>query len=438
MPEAGQLMSGGDATLPRYLIWGALVVLALFGGLGGWAAFASIAGAVIAPASIVVESNSKKVQHLDGGIVGEIRVKDGDLVRPGDLVMRLDDTVPRANLAIVTKQLDELIARQARLEAEREEAPAVTIPPVLRGRLGEAHVAKVVAGQTKLFVARREAIAGQRAQLYKRIAQLRDEIQGLEAQRTAKGAEIALIEDELEGLLGLEKRGLVPKTRVMKLKREAARLEGERGRFAAETARAEGRIGETEIKIIQLARDRRAEVVAELREVQSKIAELAERRVAALDTLKRIDIAAPIGGFVHDLAFHTIGGVVPAGETILQIVPSKDVLIIEARLEPKDVDQVRVGQTALIRFPSFNQRTTPELNATVRHVSADLSRDARQQIDYYKVRLLLDAGEARRLQGKALVPGMPADVFIQTDRRTALSYLVKPLTDQLQKAFREE
>ena len=427
-----------DGTIGRYLLLGGALVLALVGGFGGWAAIASISGAVIAQAVIVVESNAKTVQHLDGGIVGEIRVRDGDRVAAGDVVLRLDDTMPRANLGILTTQLDELMARRARLEAERDGRAELAFPAALQDRAAEARVANVMAGQEKLFQTRAQALAGQKDQLGKRVGQLRDEISGLVAQRDAKATEIVLIEKELEGLIKLKEQGLVPSNRVIALQRDAARLKGDRGRLVAEIARAEGRIGETEIQIIQLGRDRGAEVVTELRDVQARIAELAERRIAAEDQLKRVDVRAPIGGIVHDLAFHTIGGVIPAGQAILQIVPSKDVLIVEARLASQDIDQVHPGQAAVIRFPGFNQRTTPELNGTVRRVSADLMRDEAMQLEFYKVRLRLEPGELDRLGGRALVPGMPAEVFIQTDRRTALSYLVKPLTDQIEKAFREE
>ena len=427
-----------DGTIGRYLLLGGALVLALVGGFGGWAAIASISGAVIAQAVIVVESNAKTVQHLDGGIVGEIRVRDGDRVATGDVVLRLDDTMPRANLGILTTQLDELMARRARLEAERDGRAELAFPAALQDRAAEARVANVMAGQEKLFQTRAQALAGQKDQLGKRVGQLRDEISGLVAQRDAKATEIVLIEKELEGLIKLKEQGLVPSNRVIALQRDAARLKGDRGRLGADIARAEGRIGETEIQIIQLGRERSAEVVTELRDVQARIAELAERRIAAEDQLKRVDVRAPIGGIVHDLAFHTIGGVIPAGQAILQIVPSKDVLIVEARLQPQDIDQVSPGQAATIRFPGFNQRTTPELNGTVRRVSADLMRDEAMQLEFYKVRLRLEPGELDRLGGRALVPGMPAEVFIQTDRRTALSYLVKPLTDQIEKAFREE
>jgi len=431
-------VTNDESSIRRYVLLSCAVILLLFGGMGAWSAVASISGAVIAPGSVIVQSHRKDVQHLQGGIVSEILVKDGDAVAPGDLLVRLDETLPKANLGIITSQLDELQARKARLAAELADQPEPDFPDHLTQRDDDPIVSGVLEGQRTLLKARRDSLNGERSQLRERVGQLNQEILGLEAQRDAKHQEIALIEDELSGLLGLEKKGLVPKTRVVALKRQAAQLNGDRGRFIAEIARAKGRIGETEIQIIQLEKDRRTEVVTELRDGQTRISELLERKVAAEDQLKRIEVRAPIGGYVHQMAFHTVGGVVQAGETIMQIVPAKDVLLIEARLDPADIDQVFVGQEAVVRFPSFNQRTTPELNGKILHISADVSQDARGEIDFYTAHVTLAGNEIQRLGARKLVPGMPAETFLQTGARTALSYLLKPLSDQFEKAFREE
>lgn len=438
-PEADREgISSKDLGIGRYLFLSRVVIAVLVLGLGGWAALASITGAVIASGSLTVISNSKTIQHLTGGIVSDIAVKEGDAVKAGDLIMRLDATLPKANLAIITKQMDELLARQGRLEAEREGHDVIRYPPALAKRRDDPQVRVVMMGQAKLFRARTQAMEGQRKQLRQRVSQLRDEITGLEAQRKAKADEISMIGDELTGLEKLRAKGLVPKTRLVSLRRQAARLNGEEGSLIAAKARAQGRIAETEVQIIQLTRDRQAQVVSELRQVHLKISELIERRIAAEDQLRRVEIRAPIAGRIHDLEIHTIGGVVQGGKEIVKIIPSKDELIVEARLEPKDIDQVREGQTSSIRLSSFNQRKTPELTGTVSHVSADLMRDDKRQRTFYKVRIRFDAGEIDRLEGKELIPGMPADVFIQTGSKTALSYLIEPLTDQLGRAFREE
>ncbi len=433
-----QNSKGEDSTIRRYLLIGASLVLLLFGGLGAWSAIASISGAVIAPGSVVVQSHRKNVQHLQGGIVSEILVRDGDVVAPGDLLVRLDETLPKANLGIITAQLDELQARKARLDAERSDLPEPQYPDHLLIRKDDPVVSGVLDGQKSLFKARQDSLNGQRSQLQERIGQFRQEIVGLQAQRDAKNQEIVLIEDELSGLRDLEKKGLVPKSRVVSLKRQAAQLNGDRGRFIAEIARARGRIGETEIQIIQLEKDRRTEVMTELREVQTRVSELLERKVAAEDQLKRIEVRAPIGGYVHQMAFHTVGGVIQAGETIMQVVPAKDLLLVEARLDPADIDQVYIGQETVVRFPSFNQRTTPELNGTILHISADVSKDERGEMEFYTAHVTLTDEELKRLGAQKLVPGMPAETFVQTEARTALSYLLKPLSDHIEKAFREE
>ena len=278
----------------------------------------------------------------------------------------------------------------------------------------------------------------QKGQLSERIGQLNDEIEGLTAQRDAKAKEIGFIDEELSGLGGLFEQGHVTKNRIMALRREGTRLEGERGQFVSAIARARGQIAETELQIAQLGQNTLTEVVRELREVDARIIELSERRIAALDLLKRVEIRAPRAGFIHQLNVHTVGGVVAPGETIMLVVPAADQLIVEARVNPTDIDQVSVGQQAVIRLPAFNQRITPELNASVLSVSADLSRDEATGATYYVARLKINDGELDRLQGKTLVPGMPSEVFIETGARTALSYLVKPLSDHLNRVFREE
>jgi HlyD family secretion protein len=416
---------------------GLAVVVLLFGGFGVWAATTSLSGAVIAAGQVVVESNVKKVQHPTGGIVGEIRVRDGDRVQTGDLVLRLDETVTRASLSMVSKQLDQFEARQARLVAERDGLPAIRFPDSLIAKKDNPDVAEVIAGERSLFEARRTAIEGQRAQLTERITQLRDEIRGLEAQAAAKRKQTGFINQELEGVDKLYKQNLVPITRLTSLQREASRLDGEEGQLVASIAGSRGKIAETELQIIQLIQDLKREVATELRDSQAKIGELVERKVAAEDQLKRIDIRAPQNGFVHQLAVHTIGGVINPGEPIMLIVPQADSLVVEARLQPQDIDQVHAGQQVTLRFSAFSQRTTPEIFGTVSRVAADLTREAQSNVAYYTVRVTIPEAELNKLEGKALVPGMPVEAFIQTGSRTALSDLIKPFEDQVARAFRE-
>jgi HlyD family secretion protein len=440
MSAAAKAQPGVSArqSIKRHLLGGVTVIAVLVGAVGGWAGTTEISGAVVAPAVFVVESNVKKVQHPTGGIVGELRVQDGDKVRTGQVVMRLDETVTQANLAIVRKTLDEFAARQARLEAERDGEETLQFPDDLLARKNHPDVARVVNGEQKVFDLRKVARAGQKAQLKERISQLGEEIQGLMGQIAAKKREVELITQELEGVRDLWRKNLIPIQRVTALERDAARLEGERGSLIAATAQTKGKISETELQILQIDQDLRSEVARELREIQAKMSEFVERKVAAEDQLKRIEIRAPQDGTVHQLNVHTVGGVVSPAEPIMLIVPASDDLTVEAKIAPQDIDQLRYGQRSVLRLSAFNQRTTPEINGEVSRISADLSTDQRTGLSYYTVRIAVPPAELARVQGLKVVPGMPVEVFIKTADRTVISYLTKPLSDHLMKAFRED
>jgi len=425
-------------SIHRHLLTGGLIVLLLAFGVGGWAATTQIAGALIAQGSIVVDSNVKKVQHPTGGVVGKLNVQDGDRVKAGDILVQLDDTITRANLAIVTKGLDELNARKARLEAERDGADSIKFPPELLARANEAPVAVAIANERKLFELRRSARLGQKAQLKQRITQLQDEIQGLTAQQEAKAREIALIGKELDGVRELWKNNLVQITRLTALERDAARLEGERGQLIASVAQAKGKVTETELQVIQIDQDLSSEVAKDMREVDAKFGEFVERKVAAEDQLKRIDIRSPQDGIVLESKVHTVGGVIPAGDAIMLIVPETDNLMVEAKVNPHDIDQVQVGQSAVLRFSAFNLRTTPEINGTITRISADTTTDQRTGQNYYTTRIAMTKNEIARLGDVKLIPGMPVEAFVQTGERSVMSYLIKPLQDQFMRAFREK
>ncbi|MER8584280.1 HlyD family type I secretion periplasmic adaptor subunit [Mesorhizobium sp. M1338] len=427
-----------DRTIRRYLLGGVAACILLVGGAGSLAAVTELSGAVIASGKLVVDSNVKKVQHPTGGVVGEILVREGDLVRAGQVLVRLDETVTRANLAIVTKGLDEFDARLTRLEAERDGHDSIVFPSSLISRQDDAVVARAMAGEESLFEFRRQARAGQKAQLEERIAQLSEESSGLTEQRAAKSQEIKLIGTELESIRTLWLKKLVSIDRMTALERDAVRLEGEHGQLTASIAQAKGRIAETRLQIIQVDQDLRSEVATELRDVQGKISEFVERKVSAEDQLKRIDIRSPQTGVVHQLGVHTVGGVISPGELVTLIVPVADALTVEARVAPQDIDQLMPGQSATLRLSAFNQRVTPELNGTVSKIAADLSIDERSGVGFYTVHVILPRTELTRLKGLTLAPGMPVEVFFSTGSRTMLSYLVKPLADQIQRAFREE
>ncbi len=436
MKTTGQ--KGVRQSIRLHLIVGLAVILVLAGGLGGWASTVEISGALIAPGQIVVESNVKKVQHPTGGVVGEVRARDGDVVKAGDIVVRLDDTVTKANLAIVTKNLDAALARAARLQAEQRGLDKIEFPKTLLDRADDPDVKAVMAAEGKLFEVRVNGRAGQKAQLRERVVQLNDEIAGLTAQEKAKDQEIALVQKELDGVRDLYDKHLVQISRLTALERDSARLNGERAQYIASRAQAKGKITETELQIIQVDKDMVSEVSKDLRETNDKIGELIERKVTAEDQLRRVDIRAPQDGMVLQSTVHTVGGVVTAGDTIMLIVPQADDLQVEAKVNPADIDKLQVGQKTLLRLSAFNQRTTPELNGLVTRVSPDVTTDQRTGQSYYTIRVSMPPEEVARLGEVKLIPGMPVEAFVQTGDRTMLSYLMKPLSDQLMRAFREK
>lgn len=413
------------------------IIMVMVGGIGGWAATSKLSGAVIAPGTIVVESTVKKVQHPTGGIVGELFVKEGDSVKAGQIVLRLDDTVTKATLGMVRSQLDELTVRDARLVAERDGVDAIVIVDYVVDRGADVALAAALAAETRLFGSRRETRNGQKAQLRERIAQTNQEIAGLHAQLEGKRKEIEFVGEELVGVIELFKKNLIPIIRYMQLQRDQARLQGELGNLFAETARARVKISETELQIIQIDHDFRTDVLKDLRETQGKIGEFKERFTAALDQLKRVDIRAPQDGIVHQLAVHTADAVVSSGETIMVIVPNLDELVIEAKVAPQDIDQLALGAKTVVRIMAGNQRTTPELEGVLSRISADLMREQQTNQPYYLIRATLEPEQVRRLGSLKLVPGMPVEVFTQTQERTALQYVIKPLLEQIARTFKE-
>jgi|HubBroStandDraft_1064217.scaffolds.fasta_scaffold17993_2 HlyD family secretion protein len=435
---SGPARTGWSASIHRHIIVGCAVVAFLAIGLGGWASTAEISGALIAQGSLVVDSNVKKVQHPTGGVVGEVRVREGDHVKAGDILVRLDETVTHANLAIVTKGLTELYARRARLAAERDGADSVPVPKELANRVDDPDVEEALSSERKLFELRRKSRMGQKDQLQQRIKQLNEQISGLTAQQDAKAKEMSLIDQELQGVRDLWAKNLVQINRLTSLEREAARLQGERGQLIASAAEAKGKIVETQLQIIQVDQELSSDVAKELRETDSKIGEYVERKVTAEDQLRRTDLRAPQDGVVFQSTVNTVGGVITAGDPVMLIVPAADNLLVEAKVDPKDIDQVQFGQPVVLRFSAFNMRTTPELNGKVVRISADTTTDQRTGQSYYLVRIAMTADQIGRLGDVKMTPGMPVEAFIQTGDRTMISYLVKPLRDQLMRSFREK
>lgn len=413
----------------------ALFLMALMiGGVGSWAVMTDLAGAVIAHGTVVVDRHSKRVQHRDGGIVAAINVKNGDSVKENDILLRLDETQLRAELQIVQSQLTELKGRRARLAAEQELAQHLEFAPDFEA-LPAAQA--IVAGERKLFLHNKKMRESQEKQLRQRIEQLEQERAGHGIQRKAKAAELTLIRKELANTRTLFEKNLTPANKLIAQEREETRIDGDRGSLMAQEARVSGQISEVEQQILTMQQTVRTEAQKELRTADARIDELTERHIAATDRLGRLEIRAPQSGVVHELVAHTVGGVVSPAEQIMLIVPAEEKLAIEVKVSPADIDQVRLHQETRLRFTSFNQRTTPELPGIVTYVSADVSRDPKDRQEFYLVRAQLAGDKPSSLADKSIVPGMPVEVFVTTEKRTALSYLSKPIVDQFSRAFRE-
>lgn len=439
-----QPMETSQSSIPRFsttrpMFIGIAALIALVGGFGAWAALASIAGAVVAGGRIQVETSQQVVEHPDGGVVGEILVANGDRVAAGDVVLRLDDTLMKSERSILEGQLFELVARRGRLTAERDAAPEVRYDEELLARAAtDPSVAALIDGQTRLFIARRKTQAEQISQLHERQLQIREQISGAEAQAVALSRQSELIAQELVGQEKLYKQGLAQLNRLLSLQREEARLQGQVGELTAGMAESRGRIAEIEIQILQLSTQRQEDAITTLRDVQHQENQVRERLASLQETMARLEVRAPLGGLVHGLTVHAVRSVVRPAEPILYIVPSDSLLVIEARVQTIDIDQIHAGQPATLRFSSFSSRKTPEVNGRIRTVSADAFTDEATGASYYLARIDIDDGELDKLEGLELVPGMPVEAFMRTVDRTPLEFLTKPLTDYLSRAFIED
>ncbi|MCO6049123.1 HlyD family type I secretion periplasmic adaptor subunit [Mesorhizobium sp. RP14(2022)] len=405
--------------------------------IGVWGFTTRLAGAVIAPGTVVVESAVKKVQHPTGGTVGEILVHDGEQVKAGQILLRLDDTMTRSNLQIVNKQYDRTLARRARLEAERIGRDTIEFPSDLLSRSAEPEIGNLLAGEQALFGSRQKALEAQKAQLTARVEQLGRQIEGLNAQKRATDEALTTLDGDLANVQTLFSKKLVSMERVSNLQLEASKQRGEAGRLTSAIAETENQISEVKLQVIQIDQQMRSEANKDLRDTEGQEAELVEKKLVAQDALAKIDIRAPQDGTVQELAVHTVGGVIDAGETAMLIVPNEDGLVIDASVQPASIDDVRQDQKVLVRFSAFDTTTTPVCEGRIERVSADLVRDPKTQVAFYSARIDL-ADENACLHGqRKLLPGMPAEVQIQTGERSAWSYILKPLMDQMARAFRE-
>lgn len=424
---------------PRKLITAGLIILGGFCAIGiGWASLAPLSSAVIAPAVVKVEGNRKSVQHLDGGIVRELRVKEGDRVTTGQVLLVLDSTQAQGSVNVLQKQHDDLLAQEARLMAERDGRTSVTFPAALEERRGETDIATLLGTQTALFDSRRVALEGQVSLLRQKIAQTQEQIAGSRAVLDSRRRQLESTQGELKGLRDLFQRGYVPRQRMLELERSAAELEGQFGEIRANIARAQQTIAEATLQIRQLQNDRIAQVTGDLRDVQAKLAELAPRLQVARDTLARTEIQAPYSGYVVGMSVFSVGGVIGRGEKIMDIVPDNNALAVEATVNVEDIETLHSGMEAQVRLTSYAQRSTPVLKAHVTQVAADRLTDNRTGHGYYTMQLKVDPGELQKYRHVKLSPGMSAMVIVPTGDRTLLDYLLKPLTDSMSQAMREK
>jgi len=430
-------MNRWNAKFP--LVVGFAAVLLLVGGLGAWSVGARIAGAIVAPGTLQVESERQVVQHPDGGVVGEILARDGDTVVAGDVLVRLDGTFLSSELSIVEQQLAEIFARRARLLAERDGAdePDFSTPPDLT-LIHPNKLAEQIAGQRNLFTARRTSLTQEQRQITEQQALIERQIEGINAQLEGLNRQFELNLEELTDVQSLLERGLVQAPRVLALQREEAKLQGEIGNLTARVAEARTQQSALEIEALKLGDRRREEAISLLRDLNFSEIELLERRLSLRERISRLDVRAPVSGVVFGSRVLAVQSVVQPAEPMLYLVPGDQPLQISARIDPIDVDQIYPGQPASLMFTTFNRRTTPEVPGTVLRVSADAETDERTGQTYYQAILTADADTLASLPDLKLLPGMPVEAFLKTEERTPLEYLTQPLTVYFQRAFREE
>ncbi len=432
------MTDAGRWSMTRPLMMGWVTAAVLVVGFGGWSVLTSIAGAVVTSGQIQVDQQRQVVQHPDGGVVATIAVKDGQVVAAGDLLLQLDGSVVKSELAIVEGQLFELLAQRARLEAERDDQTTLTFA----GELAElsssrVDVAALLAGQQNLFATRAESAAKQTEQLVRRMAQIDAQITGIDAQLAAQDTQRALIAEELADQQSLLDKGLAQAGRVLALQREQAGLEGQLGELTALRAQNEGRKTEVELEILRLASTRREEANGQLRELGGRVLELAERRRTLTEQVTRLDIRAPVSGVVLNMQVTTPRSVIRPADPLLYLIPQDRPLVIVAQVAPIHVDEVRVGQDVKLHFSAFSSRTTAEIEGQIAVISADALVDQRTQVPFYRAEIILKPGEREKLGDVVLLPGMPVEAFIQTDLRSPMAYLLKPFTDYFTHAFRE-
>lgn len=420
-------------------VWiGLIALLILVGGFGVWAVFSNIAGAIIATGQIELEQNRQVVQHPDGGVVEAVSVREGESVKAGQVLIKLDPTRLKSELLIIEGELFEIVSRSARLEAERDDETKVKFPEILTEAVAlRSEIKGLIQGQERLFQARLNNAENTVEQLIKRKGQIANQVEGIIAQQDSLVKQLALLKQELTAQEALLAKGLAQAGRVLALQREDARLQGQFGELTASVAESEGRITEIDIQILQLSTQRKEEAITQLRDLQYRVFELSEQRLALKEQLTRLDITAPVSGLVFGLTVFAERSVIRPADDLLFLVPQDRPLLITGEIDPIHIDEVYIGQDATMRFSTFDAKQTPEVFGTVSNISGDVFTDDATGRRYYRMELILNQGEMARLGDVVLLPGMPVDTFIQTSERSPMSYLVKPLADYFNKAFRE-
>jgi epimerase transport system membrane fusion protein len=434
-PESAPILLLTDDKPIRYI--GLVVLLSTLGIFGLWAFIAPIDGAALAPGFVTVKSHKKTVQHLDGGIVSQLLVKDGDIVKAGDLLLTLDGTENKAQLEITRGQYLTLLAQVARLEAERDGKPKVIYPEGLNS-VSDSRAIEAKRTEEQIFTSRKNAHEGEMAVLKQRIGQLNSKVDGLKGQQASKQDLLTSYKEELRDLKELLAEGFVDKQRLRDVERQHSLNSGEISALSAEIAGSQIQIGETKLEILQLEKKFQEEVAGKLSEAQAELYDVTQRMLAIRDKVVRVDIKAPVDGRVMGLAVHTLGGVILPGHPILEIVPQQEELVIEAQVTPFDIDRVNIGLVAEVRFSAFKQAITPVIEGKVINLSADRLIEEKTGTPYYLAQIELTPDSYQKMQHLELVPGMPVEVLIKTGERTVFEYLTKPISNAFARAFIED
>lgn len=417
---------------------GIIVIVIFFGGFAMWSYLVPIESAAIAPGKVTVAGNRRTIQHLEGGIIKNIYVKDGTKIKEGEILVKLDDTQPEIILQLAQNEVYELLAIESRLSSERDKLGRIVFADRLLEQASNPKVARLMQAQNSIFKANKETFEGNVKILQQRIIQLQEQIKGTQAQLTSNTDQYKLIQEEVVSVAALEKKKLIERPKLLELQREMARLAGLRGQNLSEMSTLQQKIGETQAQILTIASTQLKETLTELRDTGQKLHEQLEKERSATDVLTRTSVRSPQDGEVVGLKFHTVGGVIKPGDSIMDIVPSRDKLVIEVRINPLDINVVHRGLLARVQLTAFKQRTTPSLAGKVEDVSADIFQDQQSNQSYYTARVSIDPKELLKLKGQVLYPGMPAQVMIITEKRTPLQYFFLPIKQSFSRAFREQ